>query len=68
MKIKRYSSERVKKRRLKLGLTQQDVAFRAGLTVSGIAFIENGKRVPKADTLAVIAAALDKPPGYFFTL
>lgn len=45
-------------RRRMLGLTQEEVAERAGLTQANIARIEKAKMVPRIDTLYKIASAL----------
>ncbi len=50
---------RLKEFRLAAGLSQQDLAVRAGLSLSAIAGIENGRvPTPRLDTCRAIAAAL----------
>lgn len=49
-----------------LGLTQEELARRAGLSHSTICLLEAGKKVPLANTLAKVAVALGKNPGFFF--
>ena len=44
--------------RLAQGLTQDDVAYRAGLHRTEVSLLELGKRLPRADTLFEILGAL----------
>ncbi|MEM2963753.1 MAG: helix-turn-helix transcriptional regulator [Candidatus Anstonellales archaeon] len=62
----RYCPERIRKRRLKLKLTQAEVAKRAGTAREYFNEVERGKAIPKVTTLAKIADALDVRVGYFF--
>lgn len=48
----------LKQRRVELGLSQTRVAGVADMTQDGLWMIEQGKRVPRADTLLKIMAAL----------
>ena len=57
-KIKRLFGKRVRERRLALGLTQQELAERAGLQRSYIGEIELGKRNVTFKSAAKIAKAL----------
>lgn len=61
-----YCYDRIKRRRLKLKLTQAEVARRAGTAREYFNEIERGKAIPKATTLAKIADALNVTVGYFF--
>lgn len=45
-------------RRIQLQLSQQNVAVRAGLTVTGYAVIERGERLPNVYTVYRVAMAL----------
>jgi len=67
-------AQQVAEQRKAHGLSQQELAELTGTTQSAIARVERGKRPPRIDTLARIAAALDceliielrprtKPPG-----
>ncbi|MEJ8306645.1 helix-turn-helix transcriptional regulator [Saccharibacillus sacchari] len=46
-------------RRKVLGLTQQEVATKAGITQAQVARVENEHTIPKLDTILKIASALD---------
>jgi len=48
----------IKKLRQKLGLTQKELAEKAGLSVSYLTDIENGRERPAIKTLARIAKVL----------
>ncbi|MEA2496231.1 MAG: hypothetical protein QOJ29_4142 [Thermoleophilaceae bacterium] len=51
--------EAVRRRRRDLGLTQEDLALRAGLHQRWISNVENGKRNPSYSSLGRLAAGLD---------
>jgi len=52
----------LKERRLRVGLTQEALAERAGLSARNIQNLERGENRPLADTIARLAAALELPP------
>lgn len=54
---------RIRALRLERGLTQEELAVRAGLSQSHVSEHETGARVPKLPTLFRIARALDVEPG-----
>jgi transcriptional regulator with XRE-family HTH domain len=43
------------------GISQEELAFRAGIHRTQVSFIESGKRTPRLDTLVKLAGALDVP-------
>jgi transcriptional regulator with XRE-family HTH domain len=49
--------------RLKLELTQEDVAARSGVHATEVSRIEAGKRDPQVSTLVKLAKAVEVPPG-----
>lgn len=49
----------IKQRRKKKGLTQIELASKAGISVNSLRLYEAGKRQPKVDQLVKIASALD---------
>ena len=53
----------LRKQRVAAGLTQVELAERAGLSVRGISDLERGTRsVPRTNTLELLIAALQLPP------
>jgi DNA-binding XRE family transcriptional regulator len=57
----------VRRRRVELGLTQQEAATIARLSLSGYAKVERGDRRPRRDTLRQIAAAFGTDPAALFS-
>jgi transcriptional regulator with XRE-family HTH domain len=47
--------------RVRLGLTQQDVALRAGVHINFVGRIERGQAEPSLSTIFAIAKALEMP-------
>lgn len=45
------------------GLSQEDVAFRAGIHRTQVSLLEGGKRMPRVFTLVCLAAALGVTPN-----
>lgn len=45
------------------GITQEEIAFRASLHRTEIGLLERGGRIPKIDTLAKLAGALEVEPA-----
>lgn len=56
-------SERIKTRRLDLGLTHESLAFRSGVSVATVQRAEAGAHTPNLSTLEKIAAGLDTSVG-----
>jgi predicted transcriptional regulator len=54
-----HITAKIIKQRHKLGLTQQEVADRAGLKQEAVARLEAGKRMPRFDTLLRISNSLN---------
>jgi transcriptional regulator with XRE-family HTH domain len=52
--------------RKRVGLSQEDVCFLAGLHRTEISHLERGKRLPRVDTVAKLAAAIKVDPGELF--
>jgi transcriptional regulator with XRE-family HTH domain len=55
--IARMVSDIVKRRKM-LGLTQDEVAKKAGLSQAQVARLENSSQIPRVDTLIKVAIAL----------
>lgn len=49
---------KVKKRRTSLGLTQEELAEKVGISRAYMGFVEQGRNVPTLETLEKIARAL----------
>jgi len=49
--------------RIKNDLTQKELAKLAGLSKTTVQQIEGGKTIPRADTIAYLAHALNMSPG-----
>lgn len=64
--MKRFDPGKVTERRKRQKKTQFDVAKEAGLSLASISYIENGKKMPKANTLMKLAYALKCKVDYFF--
>lgn len=56
----------LKAHRERLGLSQSQVARRAGLTEITVRFIEQGRSIPKLATARELATALDVPLDELF--
>jgi transcriptional regulator with XRE-family HTH domain len=50
---------RIKELREKKGISQEELAHRAGLSRTGMGFVETGKRWPRLDTLMKVAQGLN---------
>lgn len=61
--LKERFSTGLRKRREQLGVTQQQLANTAGLTVTAVAMIERGERAPSLDTATRLCWALDLAAG-----
>jgi transcriptional regulator with XRE-family HTH domain len=53
----------IRRRRRERRLTQEQLAFRAGLTPHYLSTIENGHRDPSLSTIEALAGALETTPG-----
>jgi transcriptional regulator with XRE-family HTH domain len=58
-------SECIRSARKDLGWTQQQVAYKVGITVRSVSGWERGKAIPHLDTLAALARALGQAPEQF---
>lgn len=64
--MRNYNHERIRKRRLKMGLSQIELAKNAGISREHLIEIEKGRSLPKVDMLSRIAYALNVRESYFF--
>ncbi len=59
----RVFGERVRKRRLELGLSQEAAAVRCGIHWTQLGKVERGQRSLRLETIVKIAGGLDVDPG-----
>ena len=63
----KFNPEKIKERRIKLGMSRKSLAKVAGITYNAVWRIETGQREPLAGTLARLARALRlKSVNHFF--
>jgi transcriptional regulator with XRE-family HTH domain len=55
----RALANRIKELRDQKGISQEELAHRAGLSRTGMGFVETGKRWPRLDTLMKVAQGLN---------
>jgi transcriptional regulator with XRE-family HTH domain len=55
----RALAKRIKELRDQKGISQEELAHRAGLSRTGMGFLETGKRWPRLDTLMKVADGLN---------
>lgn len=53
----------LKRKRKELDLSQEELAVKSGVPQSTISAVESGKRIPKEDTMVMIAAGLECTVG-----
>ena len=58
--------QRLRKEREKQGISQMDLAFKAGLSQNQVNYIETGKRTPNLHTILSICKALEINPAVLF--
>jgi len=63
LEIARRFGENLARQRKAAGLSQEELAFRAALHRTQIGVLERGGRLPRIDTLAKLAGALDVTPN-----
>lgn len=64
MKASKFFAQRLQSLREAAGLSQQDLAVRADLSMSLVSKMEQGKKAdPRLSTLLALAGALDLSPG-----
>ena len=67
-KVREILAQNLKKNRRDLGITQPELAERAGLSTHYLAMIEISRRFPSADVLDRLAIALDITPHELFAV
>lgn len=63
MAVARRFGSNLRQRRKQAELSQEGLAFRAGLHRTAIGLLEKGARMPRIDTLVKLAVALDCDPA-----
>jgi XRE family transcriptional regulator, regulator of sulfur utilization len=58
--------DNLKRLRKRAALSQDEVSYRASLHRTEVSQLERGLRLPRVDTVAKLAAALEAEPGEFF--
>ncbi|GBE37429.1 HTH-type transcriptional regulator Xre [bacterium BMS3Bbin08] len=58
---------KIKKKRRELGISQEELAERLGVTYQQVQRYENGRNKLNVENIQVIADTLDVPPAYFFS-
>ncbi len=66
IKTSREIGEKIKKKRRELGLSQEELAERLGVTYQQVQRYENGMNKLNVENIQVIADVLDVPVSYFF--
>jgi len=66
--IREVLAQNLKENRRKLGITQPELAERAGLSIHHIAMIEIGRRFPSPDVIDKLAVAFDIEPNELFAV
>jgi len=66
--IREILAQNLKENRRRLGITQPELAEKAGLSTHYLAMIETAKKFPSADMLERLAAALDISPNGLFSV
>lgn len=65
-KLPKTLGKKIQRKRKALGLTQEDVAERVGISVAYMGFIEQGRYAPSLEVLEKIARALKSSLSDFF--
>lgn len=60
-KLPKNLGNRIQKRRKTLKLTQEELAFKVGISRAYIGYIEQGRNIPSLELLQKIASALKIP-------
>lgn len=67
MDIRRLLGRNIRRRRLELGLTQEQFAEKSGFDQRYVSQLENGRRSPSIVSLHELAVALDTTPVVLIT-
>jgi len=64
-KLPRVLGSRVRRARREAGITQEDLAYKVGISRAYMGFIEQGRNVPSLEVLTKIARVLRASPSDF---
>lgn len=65
-KLPRILGKKIQRRRKELGLTQEDVGYKVGISRAYMGYIEQGRNAPSLEVLEKIAKVLRSPIKDFF--
>lgn len=65
-KLPRVLGKKIQKRRKELGLTQEDVGYKVGISRAYMGYIEQGRNAPSLEVLEKISKVLKSPIRDFF--
>lgn len=65
-KLPKVLGKKIQKRRKDVGLTQEELGERVGISRAYMGYIEQGRYAPSLEVLEKIARALKSPIGFFF--
>jgi len=65
-KLPRVLGKKIQKRRKQLGITQEDVGYKVGISRAYMGYIEQGRNAPSLEILEKIAKVLKSPISDFF--
>jgi DNA-binding XRE family transcriptional regulator len=66
-KLPKVLGKKIQKRRKEVGLTQEDLGYKVGISRAYMGYIEQGRYAPSLEVLEKIAKALKTPIGDFFS-
>lgn len=61
--VSAWFARNLKRCRQRSGLSQEELAYRAGLHRTEVSLLERGARTPRADTIVRLAGGLEVPAG-----
>lgn len=65
-KLPKVLGKKIQKTRKELGLTQEDVAYKVGISRAYMGYIEQGRYAPSLEVLEKVAKVLKSPIRDFF--
>jgi len=65
-KLPKVLGKKIQKRRKEIGLTQEDVADKVGISRAYMGYIEQGRYAPSLEVLEKVAKTLKSPISDFF--